>query len=189
MKPAIKKYVLVTAAIWLTCCIGLLLFHLLLIAPQQNDIEQSTIQITQTAVRNQKLRKAATPAAQARIKNTLENHQEKLTDFVIDSKDASRLNFVLNNIADHIDDIKTSSFTSQILPTYASSKINEYEHFREQRMNVTFVSNFEGFAHFLNALERSQPVIFVDKFSVEPEKRKDSSDLIIDMNLAVFASR
>ncbi|KPK77771.1 MAG: hypothetical protein AMJ79_02195 [Phycisphaerae bacterium SM23_30] len=184
MKSALKKYIIITASIWTACCALLLGFYLLLMMPQQKTIGQIKEKIAQKQEIVQRLQKAATPQAQARLKEELQNQQEKLYDFMINLDDASKLTFHVSEIARGIPHIEASSFASKRLTDGPGAEIENCEHVMEQRINVNFKSNFPGFARFLNLMERNRPVVFVDKFKIERER---SSPLeIIDMELAVF---
>ncbi len=59
---------------------------------------------------------------------------------------------------------------------------------QENRIEIAFASNFRQFASFLNALERHQPVIFVDRFKVSRGDQSGTPNKV-DMALSFFVRK
>ena len=98
------------------------------------------------------------------------------------------LTYMVGKISDDFAGIKAGSYTSKRLTEASVSKTEGFEHLSEERINITFTSDFEGFARFLNTLERNQPVVFIDRFLIKPE-RKDAADMSVNMYLAALVEK
>ncbi len=185
MKTAYKKCIIVTASIWMACCVLLLVFYFLMVSPQQKSIIDVERNIAEKEKIVQRLRRAGAPEARAKLKKELEDQQNKLAEFMIDWADASELTFNVSEIAREIADIKAGTFASK--SDGPGAEIENCEQIIEKQINVDFNSNFLGFARFLNMLERNHPIIFVDKFKIEHDRSSDME--IIDMDLAVLVKK
>jgi Tfp pilus assembly protein PilO len=108
-----------------------------------------------------------------------------LNDFVIESDDSANLTLDISQIAS---EKKLDSFMIKTKENRENSAIPDCKYITEDRIDIGFNAGFNQFAAFLNALERHQPVVFIDTFSIARSKQDDSGHKV-NMNLAVFARK
>lgn len=97
------------------------------------------------------------------------NHQQ-LTEYVVTRQQASDLSIDISRIAMNTG-VHEFSSTNKMKSSYNS--INECEYIAEGRIQLKFEGAFFQFAEFINELERFEPVIFIDGFSI---RRSESND-------------
>jgi hypothetical protein len=116
----------------------------------------------------------------------IENLRNKLKNFVIDFKDSANLTFDISQIAGQKG---VSSFSIETKKGSGPPQKTSDKHLSESYIDISFSAvDFNQFAALLNALERHQPVIFVNKFAITRSK-KGESEHQVKMNLAVFVRK
>ena len=188
MNDTIRKHIFIIASLWVLCLLALFLLYMLVLSPQQDEMAELQLKILGKKESHQNLRKAGASEVQARIRDELEQKKHKLNDFMFEADEKGKLTYMVGKISDDFTSIKAGSYTSKRLMEASVSKTEGFEHLSEERVNITFTSDFEGFARFLNTLERNQPVIFIDRFLIKPE-RKGAADMSVDMRLATLVEK
>ncbi len=185
MKSIYRKYFKIGMLFWAVCFIALLLSYLLVLAPQERIRRLTERKLTDTKL----LAKSAREAAEERNKNLLleqlSDSDKRLKDFVIDQENANNLTFVIGGISS---EVKLNSFSSIFTGSEGAIKTDIYKHIIARQISVNFNSSFNKFATFLNTLERSRPVIFIDTFSITRSAESDSGHKV-DMKLAVLVGK
>ena len=185
MKSIYRKYFKIGILFWAVCFIVLLLSYLLVLAPQERRRRMTERKLADTKL----LAQSAREAAQERNKNLLIEQLSKsgnrLKDFVIDQENANNLTFDIGRISS---DLKLNSFSSIFTGSEGTIKTDKYKHIIARQISVNFNSSFNKFAVFLNTLERSRPVIFIDTFSITRSGESDSGHKV-DMKLAVLVGK
>ena len=185
MKSIYRKYFKIGILFWAVCFIILLLSYLLVLAPQERLRRMTERKLADTKL----LAQSAREAAQERNKNLLieqlSNSGNRLKDFVIDQENANNLTFDIGRISS---EVKLNSFSSIFTGSEGTIKTDKYKHIIARQISVTFNSSFNKFAIFLNTLERSRPVIFIDTFSITRSGESDSGHKV-DMKLAVLVGK
>ena len=175
------------AAIWTGCFILFLFVYMLLLAPQ----EKSKKQIEKQLAEKKRVYNSALDAAQEETKLKLDEEikqlQSGLKSFVIDSEDLANLIFDISQIAN---DKTVTSFRIKTKDSRQGQglEIPNCDHIYENQINIGFTASFNRFAAFLNALERHQPIVFVDKFAITRSQQDDLGHQV-NMNLAVFVRK
>jgi hypothetical protein len=173
-----KKYLKVSALIWTVCLAAFVLFYLFIFSPQNKthkDIEKKIIQGKQEYEQAQR---AAKSEIQASMNEEIGLLQNKLENFVLDSKSAADLTFDISQMAK---ECSLSSFNVQSsdMQVAASSEPNSIF---EKHIKVSFVAGFNEFAVFLNSLERHKPVLFVNEFILSRQNNdKTTYQVILDL--------
>jgi hypothetical protein len=184
MKPNTKKYLKLTAFVWSCCIVLFVLVFLVVLLPQKkkkNRIDGQYKSIENSA-------SEAVLAAQEQTKNRLKEHieelNERLGDFVIEPESTSNLTYAISGISN---EIELNSF--QVAPVGESIvALDNCKYISGQFFHVSFTANYSKFANFLNALERYRPFIYVDTFSIT-RSRQDSVEHDIHMQLAVLIAK
>lgn len=120
-----------------------------------------------------------------KLKDQLLRASQTINKYVISSEDAADLAVDINKIANKIG-LRDLRSTNRMQNAY--SQINECQHIREGRIQITFKSTFNQFAEFINSLERDKPVIFVDYFKIN-HPAGDSNVQEVEIVLCFFVGQ
>ena len=186
MKQIYRKY-LTTLAIWAVCFILFLFAYILLLAPQKKSKKQIEKQTAEKKQVYNSAVKAAKKETKIKLNEEIEQLQNKLKLFVIDPEDSANLIFDIGQIAN---EKKVASFSIKTKDSRRGSdlEIPDCKLICENQIDIGFSAGFNQFASFLNALERHQPVVFVDKFKITRSEQDDLGHQV-NMNLAVFVRK
>jgi type II secretory pathway component PulM len=185
MKSAYGKYLRVGVLVWAGCFIGLLLFYLLVLGPQEKSRIQTEKRFAETQRVAQVAREAAKPESKDKLKQQVADLEKRLRDFVAEQEDTTNLTLDIGQIST---DVELSSFPITATADEGIVEIENCDYISAKNVNVNFTSGFNKFATFLNALEGNRPVIFIDTFSIT-RSREGTSDHKVDMKLAVLVGK
>jgi Tfp pilus assembly protein PilO len=185
MKKVLREYATTLGLIWVACFIVLIFVYVLVLKPQG--------QIKQTLLKQLEVKKQDYIAARATSNDEsrsllvadVEQMQGRLRRFVTDSDGSANLTFAISRIAN---ENKVAAFSIKARDNKSLFEIPQCSVIGENRMDVSFVGDFRQFAMFLNALERHEPVIFVDSFSITKDNRDDEANKV-SMSLSVFVEK
>ena len=180
-----KKYLKSVGLFWTACLVVFLPAYFLVLAPQiqnrdrlQNELakKKKTYEDAQAyAIRQEK----GTP------KKEIENLRQTLQSFVFDFQDTGDLTFDIGRVAG---DSKVAGFSVKLLEERADTAITDCSHIEESYVDVKFDAGFHDFLALLSELERHQPVVFVDSFSIKRSTRGGLRHPV-SMKLAVFVAK
>ena len=185
MQSIYRKYFTIGIIFWAICFIVLLLSYLFVLAPQERRRRNTDRELNDTKNLAQSAREAAQEKNKAKLIELLTNSGNRLKDFVVDQENAPNLTFDIGRISS---DIRLDSFSSNFTGSEGTTKTDIFKHITPKQISVNFNSSFNKFAVFLNSLERSRPVIFVDTFSITRSGESDSAHSV-DMKLAVLVGK
>jgi len=113
----------------------------------------------------------------------VESLKARLSNYVSEYEDSPNLTFVVSRIAD---DKRVSAFT---IKTSEISRQQDLKanNLQENKMEISFASDFIQFANFINTLERHQPVVFVDRFNVQRDNGGAANK--VNMSLSYFVRK
>ena len=185
MKVVYTRHLRTAVLAWTGCFMLLLLFHLLVLAPQEKLRIQTEGLFTQTKRMTQAAKEAARLENQTKLQELVTHLDDTLKNFVFEEGDTANLTFDIDRISN---DIKLDSSSITATGSAGIVEIENCNHLSAKYVNVNFASTFNKFAAFLNALERSRPVIFIDKFEII-RSRDSNSNHIVDMKLAVLVGK
>lgn len=185
MKSIYGKHILTVALVWLPCFVLFAIFYMLVIRQQSTkraDIEKRVVEARQLcdaaeAVTQEKTR--------AELNRQIEKIHDKVKNFLVDEKDYADLTFAISKMAS---EKNISEFSIRTEDKQQGSANAGFSHIYEKHMSVNFTSGFNQFAGFLNALERYQPVIFVNNFRMTRSEDKPTGHKI-SMNLVVLVRK
>jgi Tfp pilus assembly protein PilO len=184
MKSVYRKYLTIGIIFWAICFVVLLFSYLIVLAPQEKLRLAAERELAETS----RLAESARQAAEQKNKNKLlaqfSDSERKLKEFVVDREKAENLTFDIGEISTRM----LGSSSSISTAGEGTLKTDNYEYIATRQISVNFNSSFTKFAMFLNALERSRPVIFVDSFSITRSAESGSGNKV-DMKLAVLVEK
>jgi hypothetical protein len=161
---------------------------MLKLAPQKSSKEQLRKQLAEKKQIYDSALKATEKESQIQAEEQIKQLRNSLKGFVVDFEDATDLTFDISQIANSKEVTSFNVETNKRESGGDSGASSKY--IFESRIGISFVaSSFNQFATLLNALERHQPVIFVDSFVITSSEYKSSSERQVNMSLAVFVRK
>ena len=184
MKTIYQKNLIKIALIWSGCFVLLFIMHMMLLSPQKSLKKKLETQLAGKEQLYNSAFRMSQEETKVQLKNEIKELQDELENFVIDFEDSTNLTFDISQIAN---ERKVGSFS--IKENRGGSTLPDCEQLDEDDIEIRFTTNnFNQFAAFLNALERHQPVIFVDKFTMSRNNQSDEGHKV-NMNLSVFVKK
>lgn len=177
------KYLLIAAAVWGPCLMVATAFYGLVLRPQVDYRHRLETDIVQAKEDYARAVEAARPDTQARLTEQVERLRGRVADFLIGLEEAPSLAFEIGDLA-----YATRLESFGMKPTNARASGPQVERLNEKRLQVNFVAGFPRFAAFLNALERHQPAVFVETFTINRPMETDAEPRV-DMGLAVLVEK
>ena len=180
-----KKYLKVSALIWAACLVVFVLSYFLLIGPQVENQKNLERRFAESKQEYELAQIASRSDTQAKINEEIEALVNRFEEFVIDYKDAEDLTFDISQIAD---ECQVSSFSVQVNDTQKMAGESDPNNIIEKHFRVSFISEFEEFALFLNSLERHEPVLFVNKFMIS-QNNQNREEYQVALDLAALVQK
>jgi hypothetical protein len=185
MNSLYKKYLTTVALVWSGCLVAFLLANVLVLAPQRQLKQQLRKELAEKKQMCETVLKLSQQDSQLKLKEQTRQLQLCLKDLLVTSDNSGDLTFDISRIAG---EKKVSSFSIKTKDGAGGTAIPNCDYIRENRIDVGFTSGFAQFAAFLNALERHQPVVFVDKFTIVRSDENPSGHQVT-MELAVLVRK
>jgi heme exporter protein D len=182
---AYRKYILAMGIVWAASLVVFALVYYVVIAPQLKVKNQVLKESAEKQQRFESALSAAQEDNKKKLAGEVEELKTRLSDYVSEYEESANLTFSISRIAA---DKQVSDFT---VKTSEQSKIQDAlaaKNLQENRVEIAFASDFLRFANFLNALERHQPVIFVDRFKVSHGDQSGTPNKV-DMTLSYFVRK
>lgn len=180
-----KKYLITTAIIWAGCGILFLMIFTLILAPQSDYIARADKRTEEKKQLYESALTAAQKDTRDKLTQQLEDMRGKVGGFIIDFKDSTDLTFDVSQIAN---EKNVESFSIKNHNDRGYVTIPNCEYILENQFNIRFNAGFNQFATFLNALERHQPVLFVDQFTIVQSRQADSG-YQVSLNVSFFVKK
>ena len=184
MKSMYRKYFTAWAVVWAACFVALFLFYLIVLGPQRALRGRTETRLAEV----QALAQAATDAAQEknkiRLTEQVQDANLTLERFAIGQESTDNLTLDVRAVPGGNE---LGAFGISAGGSEAVIKMANCKQITGRRVTVTFASSFSKFAAFLNNLERHQPVIIVDTFTIT-RARDETSQHKVDMGLAVLVA-
>lgn len=115
----------------------------------------------------------------------VESLRTRLGNYVSEYEDSTNLTFAVSRIAG---DKQVSAFTVKTPESGRQQDQLTVKNIQENKMEISFTSDFLQFTNFINTLERYQPVVFVDRFRVQRDSQSGAANKV-DMSLAFFVRK
>jgi hypothetical protein len=185
MNAICKKCFKVVPIVWGASVAAAIIINMVVITPQKERREKIRHQLVEKRQMYQAILRIGKQKARDRLGKQMEQWRNNLNDFTVSSEGMAGLTFDIGRIAK---DTKIDSFTITPQNNRGSKDMADSRYVGENQMNLNFKSSFNKFAVFLNALERHQPVIFVNEFSINHVERADLVNQV-SMDLSVFVKK
>ncbi len=180
-----KKLFVIVSIIWAGSLVLFALAYVVVLSPQQKTRQQVETEYAETKRKYDSVIEMSQEETKARFKEELESLKNKLKDFTLDFEDAPNLTFDISQIAN---EKKVDSFSIKTQENIKVSAELGLKYIKENQIDINFAGDFNQFATFLNTLERSRPVVFVDNFKITRSQR-DELGHKVNMKLAVFVRK
>ena len=185
ISKALKKNLKISAVIWAACLVLFVLIYILVLGPQNrarkrldgefNEIKQ-TYEFAQNAAREE---------TKNRLLEQIGVLQKDLGVFITDIENSADLIFDISRIAR---EKNVASLNVEKEKEHLGSDKDLAKNISESRINISFTAGFSQFAAFLNALERHQPVLFVDEFKLVQSNQNESA-YQVDIDVAALIKK
>jgi len=171
MKASYKKFLLTLALLWGGAFIVLSVTHMFLMLPQQKETELLGKQLMEKRLKYDRSKAADSEQAQAQLSEKVSELTEELNTFAAKVDDLDSLWFSISRIAG---EIGVESFQGRGKENESYSLIPNCYNIGTASMEVDFAGSFTKFAKFINRLERYNPIVFIDEFTITRPSREGS---------------
>lgn len=163
-KSLLQKYLIALAGVWIVFMAITGLLYGLVLSPQSAQL-QKLQQLTRSSAEDYELaQQARRPETKRRIQEQLENTIQHIGQFMVSGEAASRLTVLISQLAAQSNLNEFSVKTREIAPTLSqedAAKVGEVW------LELTFDAPFNRCAAYLNALERNNPIIFIESATIQ----------------------
>jgi hypothetical protein len=180
-----RKYLIRTAIAWTACLVLFILAYILVLGPQNSSKKRLKSTLAEKKQLYEFAQRATQEQTKIRLNEQIEGLRDILKDFVVDFEDSANLTFDIGRIANEED---VSSFSIKNNEKQGISEIPDCNSICENHIDISFIARFNQFATFLNALERHQPVLFVNEFTISRSK-KGESVYQVTLDVAAFVKK
>jgi Tfp pilus assembly protein PilO len=180
-----RKYLTRTAIVWAACLVLFVLAHIFVLGPQKSGRRRLESTLTEKKQEYEMAQRAAQEQTRARLNEQIEGLRDILKDFVVDFEDSANLTFDIGRIANEED---VSSFSIKNKDKQGVSEIPDCNSICENHIDISFIAGFNQFATFVNALERHQPVLFVNEFKIS-RSNKGQLTYQVSLDIAAFVKK
>ncbi len=155
------------------------LIYMLVLGPQNRSKKRFESELDKKKQMYEFAQNAASEESQKQLLGQIENLRKKLDAFVIDFENSANLTFDISQIAR---DKNVASLNVENKNKRTTSDEADLKNISESHINISFTTGFNEFAAFLNALERHQPVLFVNEFRLTRSNQvKSAYQITIDV--------
>jgi hypothetical protein len=185
MRAASKRYGII-AGVYLAVCVTVMgLFYGAVLRRQNLQWAELHTELTDLTDQYDQAQLARTEQSRARLQERLAAVKKTWQDFVVDPARASTLAFQIGQMAN---DLKVSDFSARRKDAQGHEEMQDYKIIEESWLQIAFRGPFESFALFLNRIERNQPSMFVEEFTMK--KNQDAAAKPeVDVSLCYFSER
>ncbi|OQA92845.1 MAG: hypothetical protein BWY26_00003 [Elusimicrobia bacterium ADurb.Bin231] len=186
MKTNIQNYYRTVFFICVLCSFLLLAAYLVILRPAQKKCYSLEKKLEEK-------KQLYEIIVQMEQKHTMDNFKRELVKlrmgldmYVIEPKRMPDLIFGISRMAN---EKKVESFDIRGIEVNKGASSSKSKYITEDYIDVSFVTGFPNFALILNSLERNEPLVFIDKFSMIRNDDTKPASGKVKMNLVVFVSK
>jgi len=180
-----RKYLIRAAIAWAACLALFILTYVLVLGPHRSNGRRLKSVLTEKKQEYEMAETAAQEQTRARLNAQIEVLRDILKDFVVDFEDSANLTFDIGRIAN---EEKVSSFSIKNNDKQSVLEIPDCNSIYENHIDISFIAGFNQFTTFVNALERNQPVLFVNEFEMT-RSNKGQSTYQVTLDIAAFVKK
>ncbi len=161
--PRSTKFVVWILIAWVIGLAVLAIFHFAVVVPNGRALADSRQRVADKVERVTFLRNARSERQQQRIRMEQEDHERQYREFVFDTNDLNRLDFLIRDLAEGHN---LADFSGRTVGTATNIGGVGFQRIAQRNLVLSFQCGFAQLVRFINELERHQPVIFVDQFTI-----------------------
>ncbi len=161
------------------------LAYVFVLGPQKSNRRRLESTLTEKKQEYEMAQRATQQQTRARLNEQIEGLRNILKDFVVDYEDSANLTFDIGRIAN---EENVSSFSIKNNDKHGVSEIPDCNSICENHIDISFIAGFNQFATFVNALERHQPVLFVNEFTIT-RSNKGQPTYQVSLDVAAFVKK
>ena len=180
-----RKYLIRTAIAWAACLALFVLAYIFVLGPHKSNRKRLESTLAEKKQMYELAQKATQEQTKIQLNEQIENLRNTLKDFVVDFEDSANLTFDIGRIAN---DEQVASFSIKNKDKQGLSEIPDCNSICENHIDRSFIAGFNQFATFVNALERHQPVFFVNEFTIS-RSNKDQTTYQISLDVAALVKK
>ncbi|HUT45768.1 MAG TPA: hypothetical protein VMX36_05750 [Sedimentisphaerales bacterium] len=180
-----RKYLTRTAIAWAACLVLFILAYILILGPQKSSRKRLESTLAEKKELYEFAQRATKEETKIRLNERIEALGDSLKDFVVDPEDSANLTFDIGRIAN---EENVSSFSIKNNEKQGILEIPDCNNICENHIDISFVAGFKQFATFVNTLERHQPVLFVNEFTIS-RSNKGKSTYQVSLDVAAFVRK
>jgi hypothetical protein len=182
MKKVLREYLTTLGLVWIGCLILFVFVYLLAVKPQSSYRRKLSKQLEEKKQDYIAAREISNKESRKQLAIDVEKMEQQLHRFVADANDSANLTFDISRIANKISVV---SFSIKAKNSKGVFEIPQCRMIGENKMDISFGGDFNQFASFLNSLERHEPLLFVDTFTIDRSNRDDEANKV-SMSVSVF---
>ena len=180
-----RKYLIRTAIAWAVCLVLFILAYMLVLGPQKSNRKQLESTLSEKKELYEFAQRATKEQTKTLLSEEIQGLRGTLKDFVVDLEDSAYLTLDIVKIANKED---VSSFSIKNDDKQGVLEIPDCNSICENHIDISFIAGFNQFATIVNALERHQPVFFVNEFRIS-RSNKGESTFQISLDVAAFVKK
>jgi hypothetical protein len=182
---AYKKYLMTMGMVWAGSLVVFIIIYVLLISPQIKVKADLNRQLTDAKRLFDSAVAAANEDNKKKLVAEVDSLKVKISGYAADPAESANLTFDIGRLAG---DKQLGSFTVKTPDQAWGSEQIDSKNLQENRVDVSFNSDYKRFAAFLNSLERHRPVIFINRFKLTRGEQGLSSGKA-DMDLSFYVKK
>ncbi|MHC4323213.1 MAG: hypothetical protein ACYSUX_02955 [Planctomycetota bacterium] len=180
-----RQYLTRAAIAWAGCLVLFVLAFIFVLGPQKSGRKRLESALEEKKQHYDLAQKATQEQTKIRLNEEIGGLQETLEGFVVDFEDSDNLTFDIGRIAS---EEKVTSFSIKSNDKKGLSEIPDCNNICENHIDISFIAGFNQFATFVNALERNQPVLFVNEFTLS-RSNKGQLTYQVSLDIAAFVRK
>ena len=182
---AFRKNLKISLVIWVACVVLFALIYILILGPQGRSKKGLESEYNETKQMYEFAQNAARKETQNRLLEQIEDLRNDLEVFITNFDNSANLIFDISRIAR---EKNVTSLNVENKNATPSIEEDESDNISQSRIVISFNAGFNQFATFLNALERHQPVLFVNEFKLT-RTGKNKSAYQVEMDVAALIKK
>jgi hypothetical protein len=180
-----KKYLTTMGIVWGISLVVFAIASYFIINPQMKIKSKLFKEVAEKKAQLDLAYNASLEENKKKLAAEVETLRTKLGDYVSDYENFANQTFSISRIAG---DKQVTAFTVKTPEMDKQQDQIKAKSLQENKMEISFTSDFLQFANFINTLERHQPVVFVDRFKIQRGDQGGPSNKV-DMSLSFFVRK
>jgi len=185
MQKSFKKRFKFIHLVWLSSFALALFIYFITITPQIKIKKQIALQLVDKEKKFSSIFKINNAQAVNELNRQMQQWRDDIKEYVISDEDLAGLTFDISQIAK---DTQVDAFSITSQDVYTNKKNDNKNYVFEKMMKVSFKTDFNKFAAFLNTVERHRPVIIINEFSIENTEH-DAMANQVNMIISVYIKK